>query len=140
MMETEMLELGTDIDTSWTFNEQGDLKLISNDENIKQTILNRLNCNINQLDIYYEEYGSLLQNMLGAKLSEENLEFIRIEIETSLAQDPRFSNDNFDVTVENKNSTVNININIWYGEEEMEFNLIINEDNEIEEETEDGSE
>ena len=126
MLTNEIYEFGTDIKSNWEFTEHGDLQIVQNDENIKQAILNRLNTKLDGLGLYYEEYGSLLQNLLGYPINEETLEFIRIEIETSLNKDPRLNN--YEVNVTEKDGEININIFIWYNGEELEYNLVITGD------------
>lgn len=135
MLDIEITEFGTDIKNTWTFTDQGDLELVTNDDNIIQAILNRLNTRLDELDLYYDEYGSLLQNLLGYPSNEETLEFIRIEIETSLQNEPRLTD--FEVTVTKKDKDkINIDIAIFYNGEELEYNLVINGD-QIEDTTED---
>ena len=135
MLDIEITEFGTDIKNTWTFTDQGDLELVSNDDNIIQAILNRLNTRLDELDLYYDEYGSLLQNLLGYPSNEETLEFIRIEIETSLQNEPRLTDFEVTVTKQDKDK-ININLAIWYNGEELEYNLVINGD-QIEDTTED---
>ena len=135
MLDIEITEFGTDIKNTWTFTDQGDLELVTNDENIIQAILNRLNTRLDELDLYYDEYGSLLQNLLGYPSNEETLEFIRIEIETSLQNEPRLTDFEVTVTKQDKDK-INIDLAIWYNGEELEYNLVINGD-QIEDTTED---
>lgn len=135
MLDIEITEFGTDIKNTWTFTDQGDLELVTNDDNIIQAILNRLNTRLDELDLYYDEYGSLLQNLLGYPSNEETLEFIRIEIETSLQNEPRLTDFEVTVTKQDKDK-ININLAIWYNGEELEYNLVINGD-QIEDTTED---
>lgn len=138
MLDIEITEFGTDIKNTWTFTDQGDLELVTNDENIIQAILNRLNTRLDELDLYYDEYGSLLQNLLGYPSNEETLEFIRIEIETSLQNEPRLTDFEVTVTKQDKDK-INIDLAIWYNGEELEYNLVINGD-QIEDTTEDTDE
>lgn len=135
MLDIEITEFGTDIKNTWTFTDQGDLELVTNDDNILQAILNRLNTRLDELDLYYDEYGSLLQNLLGYPSNEETLEFIRIEIETSLQNEPRLTDFEVTVTKQDKDK-INIDLAIWYNGEELEYNLVINGD-QIEDTTED---
>ena len=127
MLDMEITEFGTDIKNTWTFTDQGDLELVTNDDNILQAILNRLNTRLDELDLYYDEYGSLLQNLLGYPSNDETLEFIRIEIETSLQNEPRLTDFEVTVTKQDKDK-INIDLAIWYNGEELEYNLVINGD------------
>lgn len=125
----EVEEFGTDIHSSWSFYE-GDLKLTSNTDNIVQAVENRLSTNLDELDLYYVEYGSLLHNYLGEKRNEQTLEFINIEIENRLLLEPRLS----DVEVETyfkENGGVGVNITGVSDEEELVMNLIISDNGEV---------
>ena len=82
------------MDSEWSFNSDGDLVLIKSVENIEQAIVNRLNCDLNSLDLYYENYGSILLSFLGWKQSEKTLEFIKLEIENRILQDTRLTGCN----------------------------------------------
>ncbi len=84
-----ILELGTDFNSSWEFNDEGDLNLVTNDSNLVQAISNRLNTRNGELDLFYSEYGSFLCNFLGWKKNDTTLEFMRIELDKALSQDPR---------------------------------------------------
>lgn len=93
----EIIELGTDLKSSWQFKD-GDLQLVENKDNLIQSILNRLNCEYDGLDLFYSEYGSVLSNFLGWKHDDETLEFIRLEIEDTLDQEPRLSDFSVEVS------------------------------------------
>ena len=124
----EVNDLGTDISSDWII-ENGDLILVHNEDNIAQSILNRLQCLKGGLDTYYLEYGSFLYNFLGFRQSKETLEFIRIEIERSLQQDPRLSDFSVEVSY-NSVGEINININIYIDETtDFSLNLVIGENN-----------
>lgn len=84
----KVAEFGTDFDSSFSF-EGGDLTLVSDKENIIQSIANRINTNNGFFDLYYNEYGGVLQNFLGWKATEKTSEFIKIELTNILKQDPR---------------------------------------------------
>ena len=58
---------GTDINSEWTLTEHGDLKTINGTDNLAQAITNRLSCQLNNLQLYYNQYGSLLTGFLGWK-------------------------------------------------------------------------
>ena len=125
-----IVELGTDLNCNWEFKD-GDLQLVENRENIKQSILNRLNCSYNSLDLFYYEYGSVLSNFLGWKHNDETLEFIRLEIEDTLNQEPRLTD--FDVEVSyNKVGKVLIKLYIVFNDEsDFSLSLVLEKDGEI---------
>lgn len=105
------MDFGTDINSNWELTEQGDLKLISNEENLTQAIINRLTCNLNYLNLYYNEYGSLLYGFLGWKRNEKTLEFIRIELGNRLNSDSRIKKYSIDLEY-NSDGDININLKI----------------------------
>ena len=57
-------ELGVDINSSWNF-KNGDVVLVKYEDNIEQSIINRLSCKLDALDIFYDYYGSNLDEFLG---------------------------------------------------------------------------
>ena len=131
-MDNDIWEIGVDISSSWNF-INGDLELVSNFDNIKQAILNRLNTVLGEMDLFYDDYGSALVNMLGLKASEENLEFIRLEIQNCLNSDNRID-DNFEIEITNEEGKVKVSVLIYFNEDtEINFDFIITGENEVEE-------
>ena len=130
LVEDNLIELGTDINSNWEFKD-GDLTLVDNEENIIQSIVNRLNCEYDSLDLYYFEYGSSLSSFLGFPNTPETLEFIKIEIESTLQQDPRLHS--FDIEAFYIDTgEIGINIHIVFNEEDdMSLSLVIGEDGSI---------
>ena len=126
----DIVELGTDLNCNWDFKD-GDLQLVENRANIKQSILNRLNCDYDSLDLFYYEYGSVLSNFLGWKHDDETLEFIRLEIEDTLNQEPRLTD--FDVEVSyDKIGKVLIDLYIVFNDEsDFTLSLVLEKDGEI---------
>ena len=118
---------GTDISNSWEFNEHGDLSLVSNKDNVGQAISNRLQTQLNELDLFYAGYGSFLTQFLGWKKNDSTLEFMRLEIETRLAGDPRLSG--YSVSLEYTDNGVEINISLVLDDgEEYTGNFVLNSD------------
>ena len=116
----DILELGTDLNCNWQFKD-GDLVLVENKDNLIQSILNRLNCDYDSLDLFYYEYGSVLSNFLGWEKSDETLEFIRLEIESTLEQEPRLTDFNVEVSY---NSVGKIIIDLFVSyDEDSDFTL-----------------
>ena len=126
MIEDNIVELGVDVNTNWEF-VNGDLLLVDNETNIMQSIINRLNCEYDALDNYYFEYGSDIKQFLGFKSSNETLEFIKIEVENTLEQDPRLN----DFTVETRydeEDNVLLNLNIKFSDDsDLSMSLVIDE-------------
>ena len=96
MNDEVIYDLGVDFDSSLGFND-GDLKLIQYDENVVQSVVNRLNTNLDELDLFYESYGSLLLNFLGWKATDETLSFMKSEVETVLKDEERLQDFNVDL-------------------------------------------
>lgn len=117
-------DIGTDIHSDWELNEFGDLKLASDEENIKQIINNRLTADLNEFPLFYNNFGSVLFNMFGDKADDSTLELMRIEVENTLVQDPRFND--FDVNIEYKGEgVVEIRIRLNIGDMDYEMNYIL---------------
>ena len=118
---------GTDISREWLFNEHGDLMLVGNKENVGQAISNRLQTQLNELDLFYTNYGSFLTQFLGWKRNDSTLEFMRLEIETRLAGDPRLTS--YGLSLEYVDNGVEININLVLDDgEEYNGNFVLNSD------------
>ena len=126
----DIVELGTDLNSNWEFKD-GDLQLVENKTNIKQSILNRLNCDYDSLDLFYYEYGSVLSNFLGWKHNDETVEFIRLEIEDTLNQEPRLTD--FDVEVSyDKIGKVLIDLYIVFNDEsDFSLSLVLEKGGEV---------
>ena len=121
----EILEIGTDISSQWDFVD-GDLKLVKQNENICQTIQNRLNTIYDSLSLYYGEYGSFLMKFLGWKKDDETLKFMEMEILNTLSQDPRLQNIDVDLYY-GKDGIVNGKIFISFDEEtDLSLSLVLN--------------
>lgn len=84
-------ELGVDINSNWEFHD-GDLKLISYEQNMGQAVINRLKCYLGAMNIFYNNYGSQITHYLGGINNKRTGEYIRIEIETRVLNDPRIIN------------------------------------------------
>lgn len=116
----DIVELGVDLSSNWKFKD-GDLVLVENKENLIQSILNRLNCDYDCLDLFYYEYGSVLSSFLGWKKTDETLEFIRLEVESTLEQEPRLTDFSVDVYY-NKVGKIVIDLFIGF-DDESDFSL-----------------
>ena len=79
---------GTDIKNDFNFDD-GDLELVNGADNLGQAIINRLNIYKGFYDSFYTNYGGDLQKIYGMQNNSNALEYLRIEIESILQQDPR---------------------------------------------------
>lgn len=118
-------EYGVDIEHSWSFVD-GDLKLISYNDNIAQTIVNCLNTELDELFVFYDGYGSILKSFLGWKANVETLSFMKLEIDKALSRDPRLNNFTSTINYNNKGE-VEINIVVSnLNNVNTEVNLVLN--------------
>lgn len=119
--------LGTDIKSSWELTDSGDLKLVKDEKNIVQSIVNRLNCWLDSENIFYLEYGSVLSSFLGWKRNDETLAFIKIELENTLNQDPRLGEYELEVDY-GDDGQVEIHLDFSFDDADLELSLVISED------------
>lgn len=126
---TEVIhEYGVDINSKWSF-KNGDVELIRYDDNLIQSIVNRLNCLIGSLDIFYEYYGSNIYEYLGWIRDTTTLEYIKIEIEDALKQDPRLVDFNVSVLSSSTRNLCDVDLEIKYSNtQSFSMNLVIKGD------------
>ena len=96
MVDEILYGLGVDFDSSMTF-EDGDILLKRYNDNLGQAVANRLNTDLNELDWFYYDYGSILQSFLGWKANDTTLAFIKSEISNVLKNEPRLVGFSVDV-------------------------------------------
>lgn len=121
-----VVDYGIDLDASLSFSN-GDLKLAEYETNIAQAIGNRLNTLTDELDIFYEDYGSVLRKFFGWHKVDETLKFIKIELDTVIAKDPRVTS--FSTSVEYIQKGVRIHIEIDSEGEILDLNYILTGEN-----------
>lgn len=131
-MDEIINELGTDIHSSWNFKD-GDLNLITNDNNLVQATRNRLNTRINSLDYFYTEYGSVLHRFHGWRKNETTLKFMEIALTDCLEQDPRYAD--FELNLElQSDKKVKVSVHVVYDDNtELDMDYILNTDGTVEE-------
>ena len=125
MEENDVLyELGVDLNSNFTF-ENGDIKLSKYEDNLVQAIINRLNTNLDELELFYESYGSVLRGFLGWRAGETTLIYISTEITTVLNDEPRITD--FDINVEyKKEGRISIDLSLsTISNVDVETNLIL---------------
>ena len=127
----DIVELGTDISSTREFSK-GDLVLVNHTDNMRQAIKNRLSCPLDYLD--YDNYGSDIHSFLGGRKNDTVLNFLKIEIETRLIQDPRIQD--FEVTTYIKeDDNVGIDIEVNFDEDmDLSMSLVLNNEGVIEDE------
>ena len=123
---------GTDLNKKWQFTN-GDIDIVSDSANLGQAIVNRLNAGLDTYDLFYSRYGGVLMDHLG-DLNQQNIhEYMRIEIESILAQEPRISSLECTVNKINpKTVECNLKVTVIGSDTVEEYNLVINDDSYIE--------
>ena len=104
-------ELAVDLNSTLTFSN-GDINLTSYEDNLIQGVMNRLNTDLDELDLFYDEYGSILTRFLGWKANDETLGFIEAEIENTLENEPRLESSDATCTY-NGEGQVMIQLNLY---------------------------
>jgi hypothetical protein len=104
-------ELGVDLNSTLTFSN-GDINLTTYEDNLIQGVMNRLNTDLDELDLFYDEYGSILTRFLGWKTNDETLGFIEEEIENTLENEPRLESSDATCTY-NGEGQVMIQLNLY---------------------------
>lgn len=119
---------GTDIKSSFSFNN-GDIELVSGTSNLGQACVNRLNTDTGWYDWCYTVYGGDLFSIFGMKNNTNSLEYLKIEIEYILQQDPRIKEITANCTKETP-KTVGVELKILpiSKDEIVTLNLVIQED------------
>lgn len=113
-------ELGTDINHQWTFHK-GDLQTITDNDNLKQAIYNRITTQDGTYQHFYNNYGSILNTYLGFKKNTTTLEFMKIELERVLLQDPRLQDFKLELDYDEKGVKVDLTINVDGTDMELNF-------------------
>ena len=124
-MSNDIVEIGTDFNSKWEF-INGDLVLVNGNDNVIQSIANRLNTKLNSLNIYYENYGSYVHSFFGWKSNEETLNFMKIEIVNALEQDPRLENVEVDLSYANTNEVVGQLHLTLFDDSDLTLSMVLN--------------
>lgn len=123
---------GTDIDSTWSFVD-GDLELSKGKGNLGQAIMNRLNADDDQYSDFYIKYGGQLFDHFGDLNHPTIHEYIRIEIEHILEQEPRIK-EITECTVNKISSNVvgcTLKVTPIGSDEVIELNLVLSDDSPI---------
>ncbi len=111
-----MADFGTDL--NWNGSET-ELTTVTGDENIIQSVKNRLNTDYDELNWIYNNYGCNYRQFLGDRATDTSLEFIKNSIKQSLDEEDRI--DSYDLELSYIDGIINIVLNI--GGTEYEFKL-----------------
>jgi hypothetical protein len=111
MSDGVLYGLGVDLNSSLSFVD-GDITLASYQDNLVQAVVNRLNTELDELDWFYYDYGSILTGFLGWKANDTTLGFIKSEISNVLQEEPRLVN--YDIRLEyTGNGGVRIDLDLY---------------------------
>lgn len=120
--------LGTDIKDTWDF-INGDLEIVDGTINLAQSIINRLNTDKGFYNWCYINYGGDLFSIFGMKNNPNSLEYLRIEIESILSQDPRLREVIVNCSKEDlKTISVELKVLTVGNDEIINLNLVITDD------------
>ena len=134
MDDSVAYECGIDIDSSFQFKD-GDLILSEYENNLVQSITNQLNTQLDELDLFYDNYGSILPTFLGWKATDETIQYMTTEVTTILRKEQRLMNFEVDVKYAGE-GTVNIELLLYTTENTIiESNLVLGADGIVEVET-----
>ena len=122
---------GVDISNELSFVD-GDIELVGGEENLRQAITNRLNTDWDFYQDFYALYGGRLSEHFGDFNIPTIHEYLKIEVESILSQEPRIK----DVEcIVNKTDKENVSFKLNYaviGEDETQtLNLVIGSDSSI---------
>lgn len=121
-----LYECGIDIDSSLSF-EDGDLKLSKYDDNLIQAVTNRLNTNLDELELFYDDYGSVVTGFLGWRADDTTLHYIQTEVDNVLLKDPRIYRHVSEVEYTGEGK-VRINLTLYTNNDNpVDLNLVIND-------------
>ena len=126
-----MTDYGTDISSELVF-QDGDLLLVNYNNNIIQAITNRLKTLYNNLDLFYDDYGSVLHDFMGWRRNEDTLNFMKIELDSCISKDPRITDYETELTLIPKGVQIDINIFNETTDETLELNYILSQNEGLE--------
>lgn len=113
-----MVDFGTDLNWNGSDNE---LTTVTGDDNIIQSVKNRLNTDYDELNWIYNNYGCNYKQFLGDRATDTTLEFIKNSIKQSLDEEERI--DSYDLELSYMDGKINIILNI----DGTEFNFDLEE-------------
>ena len=125
------VHFGTDIDSNWSANPQGDLTTITELSNAEQAIYNRLTTQFGELnELGYTDYGNEAYNVIGETDIESAKQEIIIYTTNCLLTEPRVESIE-NIRVEYNQQTATIYCDLKLIGEDKGTNLIINIGEEI---------
>ena len=110
-------DFGTDL--CWNSSETT-LGTVTGDENVTQSIINRLNTRYEELNWIYGDYGCNYRDYLGLKNNNTTLEFIKNSIKQALSEEPRIEDYDLNLSYAG-NGVINVILNV--NGVNLDFNL-----------------
>lgn len=111
-----MVDFG--VDFNWNGSET-ELTTVAGDENIIQSVKNRLNTDYDELNWIYNNYGCNYKEFLGDRATDTTLEFIKNSIKQSLDEEERING--YDLELSYMDGKINIILNIDGTEFELQL-------------------
>ena len=122
----EVEEFGTDFKSDLQFKD-GDIELVSDKQNMIQSIINRLNTQEDWYELFYNTYGGLLHSFHGWKRLQSTLDFMKIEITNIISQDPRITEPEVDLEY-NSDGGIDLKISLTYDDDsDLSLSLVISD-------------
>ena len=97
MADEVLYSLGIDVSSDFSFHD-GDIVLAKYDQNLLQGIVNRLNTDLDELDLFYIDYGSIFTSFFGWRANDVTISFMKSELGTILDNEPRLANWETEIT------------------------------------------
>ncbi len=119
---------GTDIKTDFSFSD-GDINIVREKDNLQQSICNRLNSTLDTYSDFYVRYGGNLMDWLGEINHRNTHQYIKIEVESILSQDPRIEEIEADISKEDSDIVkIDLKLKLINSDEIVSLNFVIQED------------
>ena len=132
MADEVLYQLGVDINSEFNFHD-GDLQLASYNDNLVQAVINRLNTKLNSLELFYEDYGSVLTSFFGWKANNTTLNLMRIELDNTLKNETRLAGYSVDMEYQS-DGLLHIDLTLYPTREtEINLDLVLNNNGDLEE-------
>lgn len=132
MVDEVLYQLGVDLNSDFNFHD-GDIQLASYNDNLVQAVINRLNTKLNSLELFYEDYGSVLTSFFGWKANNTTLNLMRIELDNTLKNETRLSGYSVDMEYQS-DGLLHIDLTLYPTREtEINLDLVLNNNGDLEE-------
>lgn len=122
-----MTDYGIDIDSRFTF-QDGDLLLTNNEDTLIQAITNRLKTQLDELDLFYSDYGSILHDFLGWRRNDDTVQLVKLEIESCLDRESRIDGYETEISLIEKGFDIAIFIYEEDSSEAIELEYLLSTD------------